>query len=258
MRIKWFGTASLLIEGGGTRILVDPYLRSYNPKAAAFPMEEASTAEAVFITHPHLDHFSDIGAFTETVKKVYVSENGIRRAQENGIPNLKMLPLSANERFEAGAITVRTFSSRHCVFDAATVLRVVFSPRTYFHLKSCFRLLGMTKRFAIAPNEILAIEFSCEGKRVMVLGSAGMEENVLYPEDVDLLVFPYQGRARMHRYMIPFLRVFRPKAVMLDHFDDAFPPLTQRVNTKKFEPTLKKILPETRAIVPEENVWYEI
>lgn len=258
MRVKWYGTASLLVEGGGTRILIDPYLRGFNRKLPSFPLEETKEADAILITHPHLDHFSDVGAFTEGVKQIYVSANGILCARENGIPDGKMTPLSANEKIRIGEITVRTFRSRHCKFDAATILRVAFSPRTYLHLGSCLRLLGMTRKYRITEKDIFALELSCEGKRVMILGSAGMEENVVYPEGADLLVFPYQGRAQMHRYMIPFLHVFRPKAVMIDHFDDAFPPLTRTTDTRKFEPTLKRVLPEARALVPEENVWYEV
>ncbi len=258
MRIKWYGTASLLIEGGSTRILVDPYLRKYNRKLPPFPVEEAASADAAFITHPHLDHFCDIGAFLERgLKTVYVSENGIRHARENGIPDGRMLPLNENRKFEVGDITVRTFQSRHCVFDAATVLSVALNPVTYFHFRDGVELLSMTKRFRIT-DDIYALEFSAEGKKIMVLGSAGMDVNTEYPDGADLLVFPYQGRSRMHRYMIPFLNVFQPKAVMIDHFDDAFPPLTHSINVKHFAPTVTKILPGARAIVPKENEWYEI
>lgn len=115
----------------------------------------------------------------------------------------------------------------------------------------------MTKKYKI-DQDIYAFEISAEGKRVMVLGSAGMEKSVAYPKQADLFVFPYQGRARMDRYMIPFLDAFQPKAVMIDHFDDAFPPLTHRVNPKRFLPTVKKYLPNAKAFVPREGEWYEI
>lgn len=260
MRIKWYGTASLLIEAGETRILVDPYLKQYNPQLPPLPVEEAAAADAAFITHPHFDHFADVGAFLEKgLKKVFVSERGIEIAQRNGIPDGRMLPLAANEKITVGDVTVQTFHSRHCKFDAATVLSVALDPATYlFHFKDGVRILKETKRFKIAPNEILALEFSAEGKKVMVLGSAGLEESTEYPDGADLLVFPFQGRSRMHRYMIPFLKAFSPKAIMIDHFDDAFPPLTHTIKTKKFLSTVQKQLPGARAIVPVEGEWYEI
>ena len=64
MKIMWCGTASLLLESGGTRLLVDPYLRPYDRTGAPFPAEEARTADAVFAEElglqlfPYLDDYS--------------------------------------------------------------------------------------------------------------------------------------------------------------------------------------------------------
>lgn len=258
MRIKWYGTASLMIEGGNTRILVDPYLKQYNPKLPRLPLEEGAAAQAAFITHPHLDHFCNIGAFLEKgLPQVYVSENGIAHARRNGIPTERMCPISAGETYTIGDITVRVIQSRHCKFDLPTILRVALNPATYCKLKDGVAILKQTRRYKIG-NDIFALEFAYGGKSVLVLGSAGMDAETEYPKGADLLVFPYQGRKGMHRYMQPFLDTFQPKAVMCDHFDNAFPPITHTVNTKKFIPSVKKRLPEANAFVPEENVWYEV
>lgn len=258
MRIKWYGTASLLIEGGNTRILVDPYLKRHNPSLPRLPVEEAAAAQAAFITHPHLDHFSDIGEFLEQgLPEVYVSANGIEHARRNGIPAERMRPISAEETYRVGEITVRVFQSRHCKFDIPTILGVALNPKTYFRFGTGVAILKQTGRFRI-KDDIFALEFSHGGKSVMVLGSAGMDGDTVYPQGADLLVFPYQGRRAMHRYMRAFLDTFRPKAVMCDHFDDAFPPISHTVNTNKFVPAVKKKLPEANAFVPSENVWYEV
>lgn len=258
MKIKWYGTATLLLESGDSRILIDPYLKMFNPSLPRVPVDEAKTAQAIFITHPHLDHFCDIDAFTDDGRrKVYVSENGLRHAQENGLNTDCMLPLGVNSTYTVGAFTVRTHQSRHCKFDAATVLGVLFSPRTYRRFSDGVTLLKTTKRYKIG-DDIYALEISDGEKTAVVLGSAGMERTANYPKGADLLVFPYQGRARMHRYLRKFLDVFRPKAVMIDHFDDAFPPLSHTMNVKKFAPAVEKRLPSARALVPTEGEWYEI
>lgn len=114
------------------------------------------------------------------------------------------------------------------------------------------------KRFRIDKSDVLAFEVSDGEKSVMVFGSAGMDGRIDYPQGADLLFFPYQGRARMDREMIPFLDALKPKAVTIDHFDDAFPPITHRINAERFVPTVKKRLPEASAFVPEENVWYDV
>ena len=58
MKLKWYGTASILLESGETRLLFDPYLHAF-AEGAPLPLAEARTADAIFITHPHLDHFDD-------------------------------------------------------------------------------------------------------------------------------------------------------------------------------------------------------
>lgn len=258
MRIKWYGTASLLLEGGGTRILVDPYLKRYNPSLPRVPVEEAGAADAAVITHPHVDHFADIGAFLQAgLRCVYVSENGISHAEENGIPTDAMNPIEKNDNFAVGGITVRTYYTRHCSFDAATVCSVLFSPRTWLHFGKGVRVLREAVKFPLR-DDTLALEFSHEGKRVFVLGSAALDEDTEYPQGADLLVLPYQGRACMSRYIQPILRTLAPKRVMIDHFDDAFPPISHAVNTKKFLPAVEKNFPGMQAFIPVENEWYEI
>ena len=258
MRIKWYGTATLLIESGDSRLLIDPYLKKFAKSAPPIPMDEARSANAIFITHPHLDHFSDIDAFTAGGgRPVYVSRNGIEHAMKNGLNTDCMVAVSTSELYKVGAFTVTTYQSRHCVYDAATILRIVFSPRSWFHLKDLNELLKGKKNFPI-ENDIYALEISDGEKTVMIFGSAGMDENIAYPQAADLLVFPYQGRADIHRSMDSFLSAMQPKKIMIDHFDDAFPPFTHRVNLKKFIPTVKKRLPNAEALIPVENEWYTV
>lgn len=259
MKIKWYGTASLLLESGGSRILIDPYLRPLGKKVPPMSVEEARKADAIFITHAHLDHFADIDAFTKEggVREVYLSRGGIAVAQRNGHDTACMRPIEGNGAYHVGPFTVKTYQSRHCRFDAATLLRIAFSPRTWVHPVKAVKLLRGMKRYKIADDDIYALQISDGDTSVMVLGSAAIDEKTAYPQGADLLVFPYQGRAHMHRYLVPFLQVFRPKAVMLDHFDNAFPPFTHTVKQNKFAPTLQEHLPAARAIIPAEGEWIE-
>lgn len=257
MRFKWYGTATVLLESGGTRLLFDPYCKplAHTPPV---PLAEARTAQAIFITHPHLDHFSDVDAFSEGVRPVYVSATGISLARRNGLNAAPMRAIAAGEEVRVGSFTVRAFPARHCAFDAATVLRVLFSPRTWLRFCDSVALLKGAKRFRIDRDDVLAFEASDGQRRVLLFGSAGMRAGTEYPRGADLLVFPYQGRARMDRELIPFLLALAPKAVTVDHFDDAFPPVTCRVNTRRFVPTVQQYLPSAAAFVPEEGAWYNV
>ena len=255
MEIMWCGTATLLVRGGGTTLLFDPYLRRTG-RGAPFPMAEAARVDAVFVTHPHLDHFADIGAFLP--RPVYVSPRGIRLAERSGTDTSSMRPVHAGETVRVGGLSVTAYRGRHCAFDAQTVARVLFSPRTWLHLRQALRLLRQAKAYAIPPDDVLIYLVTDGIHTVTVLGSAGMAAGEEYPRGSDLFVFPYQGRARMHREILPFLDVFAPKAVMIDHFDDAFPPVSTFVDHKKFPAAVKKRLPSAAALVPAYTVWYDL
>ena len=81
MRLKWYGTATILLESGNTRLLFDPYCKPL-ARGAPVPLAEARTADAVFITHPHLDHFRDIDAFGGKTARIRLRKGPLHRAQE--------------------------------------------------------------------------------------------------------------------------------------------------------------------------------
>lgn len=258
MRIKWYGTASLLLESGGTKLLFDPYLKNHNKKLFRLPLAETAEADAIVITHPHFDHFGNIDAFTEGgTKPVYVSAHGIELARRHGFNTSSMRAIGANEEFSVGCFKIRTYQSRHCKFDAITVLGVAFSPRTYVQIGRAIKLLKENRSFKL-DGDIYAFEVTDGIKTAVILGSAGMDAAVEYPKGADLFVFPYQGRSGMHQYVKKFLPAFKPKKVFLDHFDNSFPPLTHLVKTAKCPQSVKEILPETETVIPVENEWYEV
>jgi L-ascorbate metabolism protein UlaG (beta-lactamase superfamily) len=55
-RVQWLGHACLLLETGGQRVLIDPFLTG-NP-AAAVKAEDVS-AEFILVSHGHSDHLGD-------------------------------------------------------------------------------------------------------------------------------------------------------------------------------------------------------
>ena len=59
MRLKWYGTASILLENDGTRLLFDPFF-PINKKLVKPSLEELTKTRYIFITHGHYDHISDV------------------------------------------------------------------------------------------------------------------------------------------------------------------------------------------------------
>ena len=48
-----------------------------------------------------------------------------------------------------------------------------------------------------------------------------------------------------------FIDKYHPKRIFVDHFDDAFPPVTREVSVKRLQNTIKKNHPDIEFIIPE-------
>jgi L-ascorbate metabolism protein UlaG (beta-lactamase superfamily) len=260
MRIKWRGTAALLLESGGTTIAFDPFLKR-NKKLPQPNVDEVGSADGAFITHPHFDHFADIEKFTAAgLPVVYVSQQGIENGYKNGfsVPTMqKLQPIFAGDTIKIGAFEVTVYESKHCKFDLGLIFSKVLNPKSWCKLRALLSLALTHKKFPI-KSSVFAFDVTDGKKRVFILGSAGKAEGVDYPKNADLLVFPFQGRSNMYAYAMPFVEEFQPKTIMLDHFDDSFPPLSKRVKTEKFIKRVAEKYPEISAFEPKENEWYEI
>lgn len=71
MKITFYGHASLGIEVGGKKIIVDPYI-SPNPKASHINVD-ALEADFILLTHAHGDHIADVEAIAQRTNATIVS-----------------------------------------------------------------------------------------------------------------------------------------------------------------------------------------
>ena len=104
-------------------------------------------------------------------------------------------------------------------------------------------------RFLPRKKESLCYVIEAYGKRILMLGSLGIAADTEYPTGVDLALFPYQGSGHLHRIAAGIYQKLKPKAVLLIHFDDTFPPFSSDVDTSK----IQKYLQERTAVYRLEN-----
>lgn len=260
MNVTWLGTASILISCGDIRLLFDPYLRRHNPALPPFPLEKIADVNAIFITHPHLDHFADLSTIMECCSApVYVCERGVEIAGEQDFDTTRLRRIHAGDTLRLGNVEIRAWQSCHCMYDRLVVRETLSRALRPTHLKEGLSIEGENHRFRIdMHNDVLAYEICADDKCVFLMGSANCREDVDYPTDMDLLVWPFQGRSDIAEYSLPFLERFRPRRVMLDHFDDAFPPVSTRIDCDPFLESAARLYPEIEIFAPEERIAYEV
>ena len=80
-----------------------------------------------------------------------------------------------------------------------------------------------------------------------------------YPIGADLLILPLQGRSDIADYALSFVDRLMPKMILLDHFDDAFPPISSAVDTAPFVALMAKRHPHIPVISPKAGTeWIDI
>lgn len=257
MRVTWYGTATVGIDDGKTKIIFDPFIRRNKKLYNSTPLEGFAGFDAVLVTHGHFDHIYDIPALMRVDEKVpvYCTKTPSETLKKRGADGKRINVIKAGETFEIGTFKITTYQSKHIKFDAGYILSVFGRCAVQFP-----KLLFEFAQHVKMPenHEILMYKIESEGKSVLVSGSFGTVDDVAYPEGGDLFVLANGGNLSIPELTAPFIAKTHPKRVMVDHFDDAFPPLTRRVPVEKFRDIMSRTHPEIDFIIPIERVAVEI
>ncbi|MEM1873324.1 MAG: metal-dependent hydrolase [Acidilobaceae archaeon] len=84
-RITYYGHAAFLVEVGGARVLIDPWIS--NPLSPVKPSDVAEQADYIVLTHSHSDHVGDteeIMVLNERAKLVAIYELAVHMARRVG------------------------------------------------------------------------------------------------------------------------------------------------------------------------------
>ena len=71
MNVTWYGTASIKLDDGDTTLLFDPYVRP-NKKLRRVCVDDFTGADAILVTHGHVDHIADIPTIAKADRSVPV------------------------------------------------------------------------------------------------------------------------------------------------------------------------------------------
>jgi L-ascorbate metabolism protein UlaG (beta-lactamase superfamily) len=260
MRLKWYGTATILLEKDGTQLLFDPFL-SLNSALFRPSLDDLAAVENIFVTHGHLDHIIDIPVITErggNKATVYCTATPCRVLASKGLASEQIQKIAPGCVLNIRAFEVRVLKGRHIAFNRGLVLKTILNPRVLVY-RDNLMFLSKENKVCIEAGEAVVYDICSEQKRVLLLGSLNLDEHTEYPESVDLLVLPFQGRSDIGRYAISFINRLHPKKVLLDHFDDTFPPVSSAVDTGLFVKLMAEKHPNVPVICTQAgNEWINL
>lgn len=250
MKITWYGTASLKIEYEGSAVALDPYV-SRNLSLPPLDPADLDNVKALLLTHGHFDHTFDLPyllngrnipvyASAETVKALSKKERYTYNNLQSVIPG---------KAFNAGNFIITPYKAEHVKFDIpliiSTIFRILKKP-----VANAIPLAGVISGFLkYREGETFAWEVKGGSRSVLVFGSMGVADDVKYPSP-DLLVLPLQGHSRIYDLAIKAAGRIKPAAVMPNHFDDSFPPVSDTIDVNVFAELLEKKNPHVKVIIP--------
>ncbi|MCQ2463017.1 MAG: MBL fold metallo-hydrolase [Clostridia bacterium] len=257
MDVKWYGTATIGIKENGNEILFDPFLRRNPFLKNTTGIDGFTGRKAIFVTHGHFDHIWDIPAILNMDKDVtvYCTQVAADNLIKQGADSSRLHIIEHGDKIETDGLTVTAYKAKHIVFDAGYIAQVF--ARCVFLCPVLFKLVAWNHQCPL-KDEILIYEIDNGEKRVMLSGSFGWFEDIEYPENADMFVLAHGGSTRVPKLVSPFIAKTKPKKILMDHWDDAFPPLTRRVNAEKSCRILKSEYNDIEFIMPQEQKIYTV
>lgn len=149
-----------------------------------------------------------------------------------------------------GNMRITVLKGKHTSFCAKTVFRKLLNPRLLRYFRNALFLAWAHPRFP-EKGETAAYQIEAEGKRILLLGSMELDPDTVYPENADLLILPYQGKENMAEAAMEIVERLKPARILLDHFDDAFPPVSEEVDTRPFKKAMDERHPEIKVVKPK-------
>jgi len=233
VKLTWLGTACIKLECGGVEpFWIDPFISMTKDAVNPTTAETFAGISKILITHGHFDHFHSIPELNSKYDiHVYCTQTPGERALRRGIPENKITLFEPGDAFELGGVSIRAYQSVHSKPDPKMQRQAVRRLLSSLTRAVNFLKLSAAHLKNSEANETMLFEMMAEGRRIVMVGSPRLPEDEELPEPgADLLILPFSGVSDPTAQSYGIIEALRPKAVLLNHFANDFPPMTDNID----------------------------
>ncbi|MGZ5853406.1 MAG: MBL fold metallo-hydrolase [Xanthobacteraceae bacterium] len=265
--IRWLGNANFEFAYAGKVYLFDAYFdRTPRSHDIGFKVADITKAEAIFISHAHFDHISDVGPVAkQTGAPVVGAPITAEIAKKLGVPEAQIVVAKGGETMRFGDATVEIALAQHSTIQPGLIDIYAnlyqndsppFSDEEKARLKAV-QALGTFDPKVITEGTLAYGLVFPSGFKAVLIGSAGpitpgvraLAEKL---GPVDVLIVAYQVHAVADTqigYTWPFIELFKPKLVLPAHHDSA-PPAWVDLGTEPLFDKIRRDMPNTAFLAP--------
>ena len=239
--IRWLGNANFEFGYRGKVYLFDAYFdRTPRSHDIGFKAADVSKADAIFVSHAHFDHISDIGPVaSQTGAPVVGAPITIETARRLGAPEKQLVVAKGGETMEFGYAKVEVALAQHSTIQPgltdiyASLYKSDAPPYSEEEKNELDRVrsLGTFDPKVITEGTLAYGLVFPSGFKAVLNGSAGpitsgvrsLAEK-LGPVDVAIVAYQVHAVADTQiNYTWPFIELFKPKLFLPAHHDAAPP-----------------------------------
>ena len=190
--ITWYGTASVRISAGSTQLLIDPFY-PFSDSSVKIPPDAFDNCSDILISHGHYDHIGSLSKIVRRNTRVFCTKAPCRTLCAMGVSRENLRLIRPGSVFKVGDIRITVFKGKHIRLTALDCIKAVFSMRV---LQKTSGVVGKIQRIISCPEKGESLCFLAEayGRRILILGSLALADDVDYPPDTDIVFFHIRAR----------------------------------------------------------------
>ncbi len=225
MKAIWHGTASIELVNGQGKLLFDPFV-PLKGSPVAVSIDEFDGFSDIFVTHGHFDHIVDIPEICKRNPEVRIhcTQTPFSTLMAKGVPEENLRLLTFGQSTEVNGFTIKAIHGKHAKLPQ-------LSPKLFLSFirhpaRGNIPYIIRENRVCRENDETVFYKVESDGSTLFLMGSLNLWDDTEYPDGADLLILPYNGWTDNYPPALRVMERLKPKRVVLDHYDDTFPPLT--------------------------------